>query len=345
MHKLKNQILCGDCVEILRSVDEPFADLVFADPPFNIGYKYDKYHDSKASSKYLAWTRDWIGQCVRVLKPQGSIYIAIGDEYAAHIKLILEDELHLTMRNWIIWHYTFGQQTKAKFARAHAHILYFVKDAKQFTFNDEIVRVLSDRQKKYRDTRANPAGKLPDDVWNEHPRICGTFTERTGHPCQMPESLLARIIRASSNEGDWVLDPFCGSGTTATVAHKLDRLYTTTDLSETYVEAAKQRIAKFDENGGRAGSPCGGVTLDWPEHADAELRWLYAESKIPRHQLCKSHFLLALFTKKLNHRLQKIRHYTSAEVSERLTQLERDAKLSPFDAANSLETGAPTIEG
>jgi len=345
MRQLKNQILCGDCVEILRSVDEPFADLVFADPPFNIGYKYDKYHDSKASSKYLAWTRDWIGQCVRVLKPQGSIYIAIGDEYAAHIKLILEDELHLRMRNWIIWHYTFGQQTKVKFARAHAHILYFVKDAKQFTFNDEIVRVLSERQKKYKDARANPAGKLPDDVWNEYPRICGTFTERTGHPCQMPESLLARIIRASSNEGDWVLDPFCGSGTTATVAHKLGRLYTTTDLSETYVEAAKQRIAEFDENGGRAGSPCGGVTSDWPEHADAELRWLYAESKIPRHQLCKSRFLLALFTKKLNHRLQKIRRYTPAEVSERLTQLERDAKLSPFDAANSLETGAPAIEG
>ena len=90
---LENQILCGDCVEILRSVEEPFADLVFADPPFNIGYKYDKYHDSKASEKYLAWTRDWIGECVRVLKPHGSFYIAIGDEYAAHIKLILEDEL------------------------------------------------------------------------------------------------------------------------------------------------------------------------------------------------------------------------------------------------------------
>ena len=119
-------------MEILREVKEPFADLVFADPPFNIGYKYDKYHDSKASEKYLAWTRDWIGECVRVLKPHGSIYIAIGDEYAAHIKLILEDELGLTLRNWIIWHYTFGQQTKNKFARSHTHILYFVKDAKQF---------------------------------------------------------------------------------------------------------------------------------------------------------------------------------------------------------------------
>jgi len=68
MHQLKNQVLCGDCVEILRRAAEPFADLVFADPPFNIGYKYDKYHDRKASENYLAWTRDWIGECVRVLQ-------------------------------------------------------------------------------------------------------------------------------------------------------------------------------------------------------------------------------------------------------------------------------------
>ncbi len=315
MHELRNQILCGDCVEVLQKAKEPFADLVFADPPFNIGYKYDKYHDEKASDKYLAWTRDWIGQCVRVLKPAGSIYIAIGDEYAAQIKLILEDEHKLSLRNWIIWHYTFGQQTKTKFARSHTHILYFVKDAKRFTFNDDVVRVISDRQKKYRDKRANPTGKIPDDVWNEYARICGTFAERTGHPCQMPESLLARIIRVSSNEGDWVLDPFCGSGVTATVAHKLGRQYTTIDLSEDYVEAAKQRI--------RNASVCRWKATAWPEHADAELRWLYAENKVLRRQLCESRFLLTLFTKKLNQRLQKKRHYTPAQVGERLTLLER----------------------
>ncbi|MEN6577002.1 MAG: DNA methyltransferase [Phycisphaerales bacterium] len=337
MRQLKNQILCGDCVEILRSAEEPFADLVFADPPFNIGYKYDKYHDSRASGKYLAWTRDWIGECVRVLKPHGSIYIAIGDEYAAHIKLILEDELNLTMRNWIIWHYTFGQQTKAKFARAHAHILYFVKDAKNYTFNDEIVRVLSDRQKKYNDKRANPAGKLPDDVWDEHPRICGTFSERTGHPCQMPESLLARIIRASSNEGDWVLDPFCGSGTTATVAYKLNRAYTTTDLSETYVEAARQRIAEA------GGLPVeGDGQPDWPEHADDELRWLYTESKIPLQHLCKNANFLALFTKKLNDRLQKNKPYTTRQVRDRLYEL--GSALTPLDKLSAAPMEASLFE-
>jgi site-specific DNA-methyltransferase (adenine-specific) len=316
MQKLRNQIICGDCVEVLRQVSEPFADLVFADPPFNIGYKYDKYHDKKRDAKYLAWSESWIAACVKALKPHGSFYIAIGDEYVANLKLIA-DAQGLVLRNWIIWHYTFGQQTKTKFARAHTHILYFVKDAKNFVFNDEVVRVISDRQKKYKDKRANPAGKIPDDVWNEYPRICGTFIERTGFPCQMPESLLARIIRVSSHEGDWVLDPFCGSGTTATVAHKLGRVYTTTDLSEEYVEAARQRIA------GCEGLPLEGEGLgDWPEHAEAELCWLYSENKMPLKRLCASPVLLSLFTAKLNHRLRKTNLYTPKQVRERLTKLE-----------------------
>ncbi len=336
MQELRNQILCGDCVEILRAAKEPFADLVFADPPFNIGYKYDKYHDEKASDQYLAWTRDWIGECVRVLQPHGSIYIAIGDEYAAQIKLILEDELGLTLRNWIIWHYTFGQQTKNKFARSHTHILYFVKDAKNFVFHDEAVRVISDRQKKYSDKRANPAGKMPDDVWNEYPRVCGTFAERTGFPCQMPESLLARIIRVSSNEGDWVLDPFCGSGTTATVAHKLNRTYTSIDISETYVQAAKERIADSE------GLPIEGNGSDWPGHADAELKWLYSENKIPVRQLCENKPLLSLFTKKLNGRLQKKRPYTIREVQDRLNLL--GSRLSPLDKTSGVRMEASSLE-
>lgn len=337
MHEMMNQILCGDSVEILQDQDEPFADLIFADPPFNIGYKYDQYHDRKKSDKYLAWTRDWIGACVRVLQPHGSFYVAIGDEYAAQIKLMMENEFELALRNWIIWHYSFGQQTKTKFARAHAHILYFVRDPKNFVFNDDVVRVISDRQKKYSDKRANPAGKMPDDVWNEYPRICGTFRERTGFPCQMPESLLTRIIRVSSNEGDWVLDPFCGSGTTAVVAHKLNRRYTSIDLSETYAEAARKRIAESE------GLPVEGEGLpDWPEHADAELRWLYSESKIPVRHLCGNRMLLKLFTGKLNHRLQKKYPYTVKQVHDRLYALWN--MLSPLDKVSASKMEASGIE-
>ncbi|MHC4758726.1 MAG: DNA methyltransferase, partial [Planctomycetota bacterium] len=124
-------------------------------PPFNIGSKYDKYFDKKKKQNYIAWTKEWMRACYKALMPNGSFYIAIGDDYAANIKVIADD-IGLHLRNWIIWHYTFGQQTKNKFARAHTHIFYFVKDLKNFTFNDHAVRVPSDRQLIYNDKRANP---------------------------------------------------------------------------------------------------------------------------------------------------------------------------------------------
>ncbi len=245
MQEFLNKIICGDCIEVLGDASEPFADLIFADPPFNIGYKYDKYYDKVKSKNYIAWTKNWMTECKRVLKPHGSFYIAIGDDYAANVKIIA-DELGLFMRNWIIWHYTFGQQTKTKFARAHTHIFYFANDEKDFTFNDRAVRVPSDRQLLYNDKRANPIGKMPDDVWNQDVRVCGTFKEREGwHPCQMPESLLKRIIAASSNPGDCVLDPFSGSGTTAVAACALGRKYVGVEISEQYVENTRQRLAEL----------------------------------------------------------------------------------------------------
>ncbi len=242
MRNFLDKIICGDCIEILGRVREPFADLIFADPPFNIGYKYDKYNDRQKRENYIDWTKEWMSACKKVLKPNGSFYIAIGDDYAADVKIIA-DELGFFMRNWIIWHYTFGQQTKDKFARSHTHIFYFVNDEKKFTFNDEAIRVPSARQLVYKDRRANPAGKIPDDVWNDFSRVCGTFKERAGwHPCQMPEKLLTRIILASTNEGDWVLDSFSGSGTTAAAAYKLGRHYTGIEISEKYVKESQKRV-------------------------------------------------------------------------------------------------------
>ena len=249
MEEFKNKIICGDCIELLGEVKKPFADLVFADPPFNIGYKYDKYKDKVKSKRYIAWSRDWMAACLNVLKPGGSFYIAIGDDYAAHIRLIGE-ELGLTLRNWIVWHYTFGQQTTQKFARAHTHIFYFINDKDNYTFNDHAVRVPSDRQLTYNDKRANPVGKMPDDVWNTYSRVCGTFKERVSwHPCQMPETLLSRIIAVSSNEGDLVLDPFIGSGTTAAAALQLGRQYSGFDISENYVEKTIERLAELEAEG------------------------------------------------------------------------------------------------
>jgi len=254
-----DDILNGDCLKKLAGLPAGSVDLAFADPPFNIGYEYDVYRDSRHKTDYLKWTDDWLRAVKRVLKPTGSFYVAIGDEYAAEMKVRL-DGLGYTMRNWIIWHYTFGVSCTKKFSRSHAHIFYYAADAKRFTFNPDPVRVPSARQTMYADRRANPVGKLPDDTWVLRPqespehfredsdtwhlnRVCGTFKERTQlHPCQMPESVLERIISVSSNPGDIVLDPFAGSGTTLAVAKRLRRRFLGVELSAEYTEAIRDRL-------------------------------------------------------------------------------------------------------
>jgi site-specific DNA-methyltransferase (adenine-specific) len=254
-----NQVLTGDCLRHLDQLPQGCVDLAFADPPFNIGYEYDVYNDRQSREEYLGWTEQWLAAVRRVLSPAGSFYVAIGDEYAAELKVRL-DALGLVMRNWIVWHYTFGVACTKKFNRSHAHILYYVADPKRYTFNTDAVRVPSARQTTYADRRANPAGKMPDDTWVLRPqeddrffqpssdtwylpRICGTFKERTGHPCQMPEAVLERIIRVSSNPGDLVLDPFAGSGTTLATARRLGRCYLGVELSAEYADAIRRRLA------------------------------------------------------------------------------------------------------
>lgn len=284
-----NQIIHGDSIKLLNDLPEGWVDLVFADPPFNIGYLYHNYNDKKEVDEYVDWSEQWMRAVYRALKPTGSFYLAIGDDFAADLAVVARRKIGFHMRNWIIWHYTFGQQTKKKFAKSHTHILYFSKEAPtsgltNLTFNADAVRVASARQTTYGDGRANPKGKLPDDTWFLRPqetsyveagyaqfvqqnkdlpedalmevdffdprsdtwyisRLCGTFKEREGwHGCQMPIGVLDRIIKASSNEGDIVLDPFNGSGTTAVSAALLGRRFVGIDQSAEYVAYARKRI-------------------------------------------------------------------------------------------------------
>jgi site-specific DNA-methyltransferase (adenine-specific) len=262
-----NRIHLQDCIEGMQQLPDGSIDLAFADPPFNIGYEYDEYDDRRQTDDYLDWSRRWIDEVVRVLKPNGTFWLAIGDEYAAEIKVMMTRELGLVCRSWVVWYYTFGVNCKFKFSRSHAHLFYMVKDAKQFTFNadDPAIRIPSARQLVYGDKRANPKGRLPDDTWvlrpqdipdsfqsNEDtwyfPRVNGTFKERKGwHGCQMPEQLLGRIIRACSNAGEIVLDPFTGSGTTLAVAKKLGRQFIGYELSKEYAANARSRLEESEE--------------------------------------------------------------------------------------------------
>jgi DNA modification methylase len=272
-----DQIHKSDCVQGLASLPKESIDLAFADPPFNIGYDYDVYDDRRESEEYIAWSRKWIEGVVRVLKPAGTFWLAIGDEYAADLKVLCTRELGLHCRSWVVWFYTFGVHCKQKFTRSHAHLFHFVKDPRKFTFNSLAVRVPSARELVYGDKRADPDGRMPDDTWMMTPilppevptkdgfvlrpqdiperfpansdtwffsRVAGTFGERRGwHGCQMPEQLLGRIIRACSHENDVVLDPFGGSGTTLAVAKKLNRRFVGFELSRDYVKKIKERLS------------------------------------------------------------------------------------------------------
>src|SRR3972149_2026515 len=263
-----------DCISGMKRLADGVVDMAFADPPFNIGYEYDYYDDALESEQYLSWSRQWLTEVVRVLKPNGTFWLAIGDEYAAELKVTLTKELKMSCRSWVVWYYTFGVNCAANFSRSHTHLFYLVKDPNSYTFNADspALRVPSARQMVYGDKRANPKGRLPDNTWILRPqdapeafqpiedtwyysRVCGTFKERAGwHSCQMPERLLGRIIEACSNPGDLVLDPFAGSGTTLAVAKKLDRHYLGFEISKKYAQQCKARLRSTN-----AGDPLEGV--------------------------------------------------------------------------------------
>ncbi len=170
MDQVLNTIQLGDCIELMNTRHEGSVDLVFADPPFNIGYDYDVYEDSKEHQKYIDWSADWIRAVYRVLKPNGTFWLSIGDEYAAELKIeSLKAGFHC--RSWVIWYYTFGVNCSKKFTRSHTHLFYFVKDPNNFTFREEDLenRVPSARELVYNDKRANSKGRLPDDTWIHRP--------------------------------------------------------------------------------------------------------------------------------------------------------------------------------
>lgn len=282
MKRPKKSELCGvmqgDCVGGMARMPTGSVNLAFADPPFNIGHDYDVYKDDKSESEYLEWSERWLAEVYRILRDDGTFWLAIGDEYAAELKLIAR-RLGFRPRSWIIWYYTFGVNCSNKFTRSHAHLLYFVKGP-TFVFNGDapVNRIPSARQLVYGDKRANPAGRLPDDTWLLRPqelagcfdptedtwhvpRVAGTFKEREGfHGCQMPEQVLGRIIRTCSNPGDVVFDPFTGSGTTLAVAKKLGRQWIGWELSKDYAVRARERIASVNPGDALSGSP--GPTME-----------------------------------------------------------------------------------
>lgn len=258
----ETRMYVGDCRAVLPQLPEVTSgkvDLVFADPPFNWNRAYDRWDDDLPEREYLAFTYDWIDLCIQSLRAGGSLWINIPDTWAAEIVAYLKGRFdtrkppaHMAMENWCIWHYRFGQNVTERFINSKVHVLHFVKAGAPHTWNPGEVLELSDRAAIYADPRTMskkdgmPAGKrVPMDVWYGKfwGRIQGNNKERrANHDNQLPEVYLERVIRACSNTGDLVLDPFLGSGTTGVVARELGRRFIGCEFSRENAASAWQRI-------------------------------------------------------------------------------------------------------
>lgn len=253
-----NNIYKGDCREILKKqIPDESVDLIFADPPYNLsgnGLKWknkelggdwfmvNEKWDKMTESGYLKFTQEWLNECKRVLKSHGSIYISCTYHNIGELMMTLK-ALGFTPRNIITWHKNnaMPSMTKRSFTHSCEYVLYFTKDKKWIFNYSELKRINPDKTKDGSEKQMRDLWIMP--VCQGKERIKDK-TGRAAHPTQKPESLLERIILASSNKGDVVLDPFLGSGTTAFVAKKLGRKWIGIETDDKYIKIAEKRIKK-----------------------------------------------------------------------------------------------------
>lgn len=247
------EIFISDAIIWLKGLPDNSVDLIFADPPYNI--KKAEWDTFESQTEYVNWSMKWIQEAARVLKTNGTLYICGFSDILADLKL--PASRFFKGCRWIIWHYKNKANLGSDWSRSHESILHFRKSDK-FTFNiDDIRTPYGNHTLKYpehpqADTSQyangkkhlwtpNPKGAKPRDVI-EIPTTCNGMNEKTPHPTQKPEELLRKIVLASSNPGDFVIDPFLGSGTTAVVAEQLKRRWAGCDIHSEYCRWAVTRI-------------------------------------------------------------------------------------------------------
>ncbi|MBL8004743.1 MAG: adenine-specific DNA-methyltransferase [Candidatus Kapabacteria bacterium] len=244
----QHQIYFGDVFEALSKVPDNSVDLIFADPPYNIGKNFSGLLDKwDTEEDYLNWCYEWLQVCLQKLKQNGSMYVMTATQYMPYFDIFLRDKINILSR--IVWYYdSSGVQAKKYYGSMYEPILYCVKDKSNYTFNasDILVEAKTGAKRKLIDYRkAVPSlynsQKIPGNVW-EFPRVRYRMDEYEQHPSQKPIALLTRIITASSNAGDVVLDPFSGTFTTSFVAKELDRHSIGIELQEEYVKIGLRRL-------------------------------------------------------------------------------------------------------
>lgn len=237
MDKIKT--ICGDAISELKRIPDKSIRLIVTDPPYNLNKDYGNNQDNLEFNDYLEFSRQWLTEAKRVLANDGTIYVFMGMRYIAYIFSILEQELGMTFNSWITWYYTQGIGKTKGFSPRHDDILVFTKNPKNFIFNLDEIRV---PQKFYRSVN-NMRGANPGNVWEfSHMHYCNK--NRKQHPTQKPEGLFERMILASSNPGDTVLDPFVGSGTALRVCQQTDRAGIGIDINPEYIQMTRERLSE-----------------------------------------------------------------------------------------------------
>lgn len=243
----------SDCLQFLKTLPDGVAQLVVTSPPYNLGKEYE-HRESLAT--YLAFQEKVIGECERILRPGGSMCWQVGNHIDSRGGLVPLDAVlfplfhrheSLQLRNRIVWHFEHGLHCRSRFSGRHETILWYTK-GDGYLFNLDSVRVpqkypgkLAYHGPKRGTPSGNPNGKNPGDVW-QIPNVKSNHVEKTNHPCQFPIALAETLVLALTNEGQLVVDPFLGSGTTAVAALKNGRRAAGVDLLAEYVQIARERV-------------------------------------------------------------------------------------------------------
>ena len=272
-----NKLILGDTLELLKAMDAESVDLIYLDPPFFSNCNYEviwgdagevhSFQDRWAGGidHYIAWLKERIAEMHRILKPTGSIFLHCDWHANAYIRVDILDRV-FGMNNFIneiIWCYTAPTNVKNRFPQKHDTVYFYAKSKNYFYTSDKVkisynqetvartnrgaggsgLKVKGNAEERHKN-RLDKNGKVPEDYWIDIPRIQGNGSERIGYPTQKPEALLERIIKCASNEGDIVLDPFMGGGTTIAVADRLNRQWIGIDQSAMAVKVTELRLQK-----------------------------------------------------------------------------------------------------
>ena len=247
-------IIHGDALQALQTlVPDHSVDLIFADPPYNIGKNFNGHIEKwDTEEEYLNWCYQWLDLCIRKLKPAGSFYVMTATQFMPYFDIYLRQKINILSR--IVWSYdSSGVQARKYFGSMYEPILFCANDKNNYTFNaaDILIEAKTGAKRKLIDYRkSTPAAyntqKVPGNVW-DFARVRYRMDEYENHPTQKPIALLKRIIKASSNPGDIILDPFSGTFTTCAVAKELGRNCIGIEMQEEYIKIGLRRLQLAEE--------------------------------------------------------------------------------------------------